>query len=188
MLRLFTILFNFDLNTLPTALSLFEAVYNGFNIYKEHCPGCKAKGCLKKHDKYLHSLVDYYNNSLHESQVEIYTVLCSSCGGTFAVLPDILVPHKSYSILFIMKVLKAYFFRKETVEALCSRFGISVSTLYVWKKRYLSHKTLNLGKLAKYFYPEDPHLSEPCNICFTPSLRDFFSRFGFSFLQFHNTT
>jgi len=188
MIRLFTVLFNIDLNTLPTALSLFHAVYKGFNIHKVHCPGCNALGCLKEHDKYTHNLVDYYANSLQEGQVEVHRALCSSCGGTFAVLPDLLIPYKSYSILFIMMVLKAYYFKKETVTALCSRYGISVSTLYAWKKRYLAHKTLNLGKLAKYFYPEDPHLSEPCNICFTPFLYDFFSRFGFSFLQFHNTT
>jgi transposase-like protein len=48
------------------------------------------------------------------------------------------VPHKSYSILFILHVLKAYFFREETVAALCLRYGIGVATLYAWKKQYWS--------------------------------------------------
>jgi len=184
MIRLFTILFYMDVNTLPTALSMFEAIYKSFNIHKTCCPGCKAKGRLIFHDKYDHNLVDYINNSLQEGRVAISRVLCLSCGETFAVLPDIFVPHKSYSILFIMKVLKAYFFRTESVEKLCGRYGIAVSTLYSWKKRYLTHKTINLGKLAKYFYQKDPHLTEEPNICFTSFLRDFFNQFGFSFLQF----
>ena len=173
-----------DANEFPTALSLFKAIYRSFNIYAEHCPGCNANGFLKFHAEYGHNLSDYIDNSLQEGRVNISRLLCWSCGRTFAVLPDLFVPRKSYSILFILKVLKAYYFRKETVEALCRRYDISVSTLYVWKKRYLTHKSIYLGKLAKYFYQEDPHLSESCNICFTSFLRVFFSRFGFSFLQF----
>ena len=173
-----------DVNTLPTALGLFEAIYNNFNIHKMCCPECKAKGCLKFHAKYGHNLVDYIDNFLQEDPVGIYRVLCSACGKTSAVLPDLFVPHKSYSILFIMKVLKAYYFRTESVVNLCERYGIAVSTLYAWKKRYNIHKTLYLGKLAKYFYQKDPHLTGGPNICFTSFLHDFFNKFGFSFLQF----
>ena len=190
MIRLFTILFDVALKDLPSARCLFAAVNNRFNcnIHKERCPRCRSKGRLKYHDKYQHNLVDYINGSVQEACVEIRRVSCSSCNGTFAVLPDLFVPHKSYSLLFIMMVLKAYYFRTESVRALCSRYCISVSTLYDWKKRYLAHKKLNLGVLAKYFYKDDPHLSEYCNICFTELLRDFFSRFGFSFLQFSGAT
>ena len=184
MIRLFTILFKMDIDKFPTAISLFKAIYKSFNIFGEYCPECNAKGRLSFHDKYFHNLTDYINNTIQDNCVEILRVCCSSCGHTSAVLPDIFVPHKSYSILFILKVLKAYYLRKETVEAVCLRYGISVSTLYVWKKRYLTHKSIYLGKLAKYFHKEDPHMSEPCNICFTSFLYDFFDRFGFSFLQF----
>ena len=172
---------------MPTALDLFNEAYKKFNIYKSHCPKCKTKGCLKDHSEHGHNLVDYYNNSVQENRVEIQRLSCPICKRTMSVLPDILIPRKSYCIVFILIVLKAYFFRTESVEALCRRFGISTSTLYVWKKRYLAHKTLNLGKLEKYFYKQDPHLKEPCNICFTPFLHDFFSLFGFSFLQYYKT-
>ena len=184
MIRLFTILFCMDINTLSTVFSLYEAIYNVFNIHKTQCPKCKAKGCLKFHAKYSHNLVDYVDNLIQGDPVCIYRALCLSCRKTSAVLPDIFVPHKSYSIVFIVKVLKAYYFRTESVVKLCDRYGIAVTTLYAWKKRYLIHKILKLGKLAKYFYPEDPHLTVEPNICFTSFLRDFFDQFGFSFLQF----
>jgi hypothetical protein len=174
-----------DANKFPTALSLFKAIYRSFNIHAELCPGCKAKWHLKFHSEYGHNLVDYIDNSLQQgNRVSISRVLCMSCGKTLAVLPDLFVPRKSYCILFILKVLNAYYHRTESVAALCERYEIAVTTLYVWKKRYITHKTINLGKLAKYFYPEDPHLSEKPNICFTSFLRDFFYQFGFSFLQF----
>ena len=188
-----------DVNELPTALDLFKASYKNFNIHKKHCPNCKAKGFLKSHDEYDHYLVDYGNNSIQEDSVKIKRVLCSSCNNnnnnnnnkkkkkTYSVLPDIFIPHKLYNIIFIMKVLIAYYHRTETVEALCLRFGIAVSTLYAWKKRYHMHKSLDFGKLAKYFYRKDPHLKEQCNICLTPFLQDFFNRFGFSFLQYSKT-
>jgi len=174
-----------DRDEFPTALSLFKAIYRNFNIYAEHCPRCNAKGFIGFHDEYAHNLVDYFNNFLHQGvQVDISRLFCSSCGKTFSVLPDIFVPYKSYSILFILKVLKAYYHRTESVAALCQRYEIAVSTLYAWKKRYNIHKTLYLGKLAKYFYKKDPHLTTEPNICFTSFLCDFFNQFGFSFLQF----
>lgn len=184
MIRLFTLLLNLDPDKMRTAHSLLAAINNDFNIYKEHCPKCGAKGCLQYHDQYNHNLVEYNSGSVMEACVEIHRVCCLSCNETFAVLPDIFVPYKSYSILFIMTVLKAYFFKTESVRALCYRYGISVSTLYAWKKRYLTHKQLNLGKLEKYLYSEDTHLSGTCQICFTSLLYDFFIRYGFSFLQF----
>jgi len=187
MIRLFSIFFKMDFNTLPTALDLFNAAYKNFNRYKKGCPKCKAKGFLKPFAGYDHNLVDYCNKSILEGHVEIRRLSCSSCQGTFGVLPDIFIPHKSYNIIFILKVLKAYYCRTGTVEALCRQFGISTSTFYAWKKRYLIHKSLYLGSLAKYFYKTDPHLNELCNICLTPFLHHFFNRFGFSFLQYSKT-
>lgn len=183
-IRLFTILYKTDLNELPSTFYIFKEIDKRFHIHGEHCPNCRAKGRLSFHDDYERNLVAYENEDIQENLIDIRRVMCSSCNKTSAVLPDVIVPYKSYSIIFILHVLKAYFFRTETVTALCERFGIAVSTLYAWKKRYLSHKTLNLGKLEKYFHTQDPHLPKPEEICFTELLYSFFQTFGFSFLQY----
>lgn len=182
--RLFIFLFRLDIHKLPTAVDLFNAVMKDFNINKTRCPGCGSKGYLTYHDEYSHHLVDYYSNQIQGGSVEIRMISCSSCKNTYSVLPDLFVPHKSYSILYIMLVLRAYFLRTESVEAICERYGIAVSTLYRWKKRFCTHKSLKLDKLQKYFFKSDPYLTQPCNICATSFLYDFYNTFGFSFLQY----
>lgn len=188
MIRLFTILYKLDFTRLPTARSIFEAVDKKFNAAKERCPVCGTKGCLSDHDTYGHDLVEYNDGRLADGHIAIRRFICKSCGKTAAILPDVFIPHKSYNILFILMVLKAYYFRKEPVAAVCGRYGISVSTLYLWKRRYLSHKRLHLGKLEKYLVGEDPHIAQPDNICFTELPCDFFRRFGVSFLQYKKAT
>lgn len=184
MIRLFTFLYKTDLTKLPDTLSLFCEIDKSFHIDSAHCPECKSTGHLTMHDDYQRNLVAYENGSVQENQVKVRRVECSSCSTTSAILPDVIVPHKTYSIMFILHVLKAYYFRKETVVALCSRFGIAVATLYAWKKRYLIHKMIYLGKLERYFHEQDPHLSKPVEVFFTDFLASFFKQFGFSFLQY----
>ena len=188
MIRLFTILYKLDLNKNYSVISLFRDVEKSFHLHSAHCPKCKAKGHLSFHDNYGRNLVTYENEHVQENHIIIRRVYCSSCDKTSAILPDIIVPHKSYSILFILYVMKVYFFKTMTVAALCSHFGISVATLYAWKKQYLSHKKLDLGKLEKYLFKQDPHLSEPITIFRSDFLHDFFQRFGFSFLQYARAT
>jgi len=158
-----------------------------YNINIAPCPGCGSKGHLSFHDTYDHHLTDYYNGQVQEGSAQMRMVFCSSCGHTHSILPDLFVPHKSYSILFIMLVLRASLLRKESVQALCSRYDISVSTYYRWKDTYRTHKSLCIDKIEKYLYEKDPHLIQPINICFTNFLYDFYSRFGFSFLQYSKT-
>lgn len=188
MIRLFTILYKLDFKRLPTSVAIFTAVDKSFHLHSAHCPKCTAKGHLAKHDDYERNLVSFENNCLQENLITVRRVACSSCKTTSAILPDVIVPYKSYSILFILQVLKAYFFKQETVVALCSRFGIGTATLYAWKKRYLSHKKISLGKVEKYLFERDPHLLKPQDVFFTDFLQNFFQRFGFSFLQYSRAT
>ena len=55
------------------------------------------------------------------------------------VLPEGLLRHTPFSIYFIFSVLLMYVQRisqKLTIQELCRKAGISVSTLYRWKMRY----------------------------------------------------
>ena len=191
MVRLFIYLYKLDIHKLQMASEIYHAAMKRFNIYNTPCPGCGTKGSLTKHDEYKHHLTDYYENKLQEGSVAIRMVSCSSCKHihTYSVLPDLFVPHMSYNVVFIMLVLRACLLRgTESVEAVCGRYRISVSTYYRWKKRYCTHKSLNLDKIEKFFFEKDPHLTESdCRICFTSFLNEFYNRFGFSFLQYSKT-
>jgi len=183
MVRLFSLLFKIDLNKLPSASFLFREAYKQFNPNKVHCPECRTMGRFTVYDGYERNLVSYENGAIEAEMVTVKRTKCLVCGSAPAVLPDVLVPYKQYSILFILHVLKAYYFRNESVAAVCERFCIAIATLYAWKKRYLSHKTLHLGKLEKYVHDRDPHLANPSGVCFTGMLQNFYQTYGFSFLQ-----
>jgi len=86
--------------------------------------------------------------SLFSSKVSIPRVVCSSCGHTHAILPDILIPYGSYSFTFILNVLKEYFKGSTTLISLCSKYQIFPSTLYGWKKLFFIHKELWLAMFA----------------------------------------
>lgn len=79
--------------------------------------------------------------------VTVQRYRCGSCGHTHALLSSALVPYSSYSLRFILSVLRAYFLRTDTVAGICERVGIAISTLYRWKKLFLTHKQLWLGVL-----------------------------------------
>ena len=184
---MFIYLFNLDIHRLNTAANIYRAAMKHFNVHSAACPGCKTKGHLSTHGEYSHHLVDYYGKQVQEGAVGIDRVTCSSCGAAPSVLPDLLVPHKSYSILFIMLVLRAALIRTVSIETLCKRYGIAVSTYYRWKNLFRTYKSLHLGKLEKYLYEKDPFLTGTDNICTTCFLYEFYQRFGFSFLQYSKT-
>ena len=105
--------------------------------------------------------------------------LCSSCGHTHALLPSTLVPYSSYSLRFILTVLRAYFLGLKGVQQICDRAGISVSTLYRWKALFLSHKALWLGVLESLAVPHAVFLEGMDGAL----LHGFYQTFGITFLQ-----
>lgn len=86
---------------------------------------------------------------------------------TSAQLPDGLLRHTAFTLHFIFRTLLVYLKRSSsghTVEQVCSEAGISISTLYRWKRRYLSRFRLWLVSLIRAqpgtrARPEEP----PCH-------------------------
>jgi transposase-like protein len=80
--------------------------------------------------------------------------------------------------------LVAYAERNTTVSAVCVLYGIAISTLYEWKRRLLEHKALLLGVLMSLKEPAHAFVRGLlASIRLSEQLRDFFHRYGFSFLQ-----
>lgn len=75
-------------------------------------------------------------------------VFCDSCEHAHAILPDVIIPYSSYSLLFILRLLGQYFAGRFTIEQLCERYQISTKQFYKWLALWKSHKQEWLGILS----------------------------------------
>jgi hypothetical protein len=183
MIRLFTALCKTNLHKLTDVLA-FQNATDSFNHFDTRCPGCGASGKLSEYGSYTRCLVSYEAGNVIDRQIKPLRFMCSSCHTTHALLPDIVVPHSTYSFSFKLAALTAYFERKTTVVSICECFGIAVSTIYIWKDLFLSHKMLFLGALANQTTPALVFLYEKLGIThFSTTLQLFFRKHAFSFLQ-----
>ena len=108
------------------------------NLSEQVCPYCDSKGQMILHDSYSRYMITLKANHIKTEILQIPRVKCASCGHTHAVLPEILIPYTSYSIRFILTVLKDYFLRTHTVEKICEMYQIAHSTLYAFRDLFFS--------------------------------------------------
>lgn len=180
MIRKFTLLCK--LNSINNSdYCIFKNAQDSIVVSSEVCPTCGAKHLCSFHASYERDLIVIENHAVFCHHVSISRVICSSCGHTHALLPDVLIPYGSYSLFFILRVLRLYFLHSFTVEKLCSIYSISISTLYAWIALFHKQKALWLGILS------DVETSSLSFLCFLMDVSsfpmDFFQVFPFSFLQ-----
>lgn len=120
---------------------------------EQSCPYCSAKGTLCLFGHYDRYLVEWDGQAQKCSTVSVPRHICSSCGHTHAILPSCLIPYKSYSLRFLLIVLRAYFVRTGSVERLCEHYGITISMLYRWLHLFEQQKALWLGGTGGYVCP-----------------------------------
>lgn len=188
MIRLFTVFCKLNFKTL-SAHQLFLSVMKNFAedkipFLKLSCPNCGAKHPVwSYHDSYERYLISYENNSIVTDIIDITRIRCSSCNGTHAILPEIIIPFSSYSLLFVLSVLKDYYMPGNTVASLCKKYKISTSTLYEWKRLFLTHKQLWFGVIENLYQESLAFLSSLPNDHTSNQLYDFYSSNNISFLQ-----
>jgi ribosomal protein S27AE len=185
MIRVFTALCNTIAKNILCEASLFEDAVASYKPLSEKCPHCGVTGYLIAYGSYERFLVSIVGNEPAEQTIKPTRYKCGKCGATHALLPDILIPYSSYSLLFVLSVLIAYYERATTVAALCVHYGIAVSTLYSWKKRFLSHKQLLLGVIVSQKEAALTFLHDLFNSpgCWIEQLQTLFHKHGFSFMQ-----
>ena len=181
MIRLFTALCNAILQEFIDEQLFLKATHT-FNHSKARCPRCGAPGKLSPHGDYSRFLISFEGGLVVVREIHPLRFECASCLSTHALLPDIIVPYSPYSLTFKLAVLLAYFERKTTVESICERFGIAISTLYKWKKNFLSHKKLLIGVLASQKTPALQFIHKLLTDT-SAILQLFFRKHAFSFLQ-----
>jgi transposase-like protein len=165
-------------------IQIYQSSVDTYNHHGKVCPKCESTGNLVPYGNYCRYLVSYTDDRVTATLIEVPRFKCKACGSSHALLPDILIPYCSYSLLFKINVLLVYFEKKQTIQELCLRFGIAVSTLYAWKKQFIEHKDLLLGLLVSHQSTEAAFLNDLFDSDdLSGTLRHFFHRFNFSFLQ-----
>ncbi len=118
-----------------------------FQPQLETCPICGSTGNCRIHDYYGRSIIDFRTGRRQKENLCIMRVFCDSCEHAHAVLPDIIVPYSSYSLLFILFILGEYFAGLHTIGQLCECFDISEKQFHKWLALWKSHKQQWLGML-----------------------------------------
>lgn len=166
--------------------SLFDSYMANFQPCFETCPICGSTGNCHIHDYYGRSIIDFRAGKREKSGLCVMRVFCDSCGHAHAILPDVIIPYSSYSLLFILRLLGQYFTGRFTIEQLCERYQISIKQFYKWLALWKSHKQEWLGIVTDQEISDFSFLKHL-------ALRDsassfsmgFVLRFAYSFLQSH---
>lgn len=182
MIRVFELLCKLNFVKL-SAIDLFTCSMAEFHPHNHKCPFCSAEHPdWKKHAAYERYLISFESGRTISYLITVIRYRCSSCEHTHAILPELVIPYQSYSLLFILSVMKDYYIGSLTVADICAKYDISVSTLYSWKSLFLRHKKVWLGLLDDACTSSlqfldclfKNHLS---------TLKEFFLSAGVSFLQ-----
>lgn len=112
------------------------------------CPFCSSKGNCRIHAYYWRKIGAFKDGSVVWEKVAVMRVICSSCGHTHAVLPDIIIPYARHGLLFVLKILASHFSGQFRVEKICELFSISRNTFFKWLSLWHKHKDLFLGRLT----------------------------------------
>ena len=188
MIRVFSIFCKLDFTKL-SAKDLFLAAMQDFSPEKLSsldipCPFCGAKHPeWSYHDSYGRYLISFEMGTSVTYDIDISRIICSSCNHTHAILPEIIIPYSSYSLIFVLSVLRDYYLSHMTVLSLCDKYQISPSTLYAWKRLFAIHKKLWLGILEDIYQSSLEFLSSMPFIETSKDLAAFFDHQGYSFLQ-----
>lgn len=149
------------------------------------CPFCGASHNCSFHASYERNLIDFISGRPVYHRICVHRVICSNCGHTHAILPDMIIPYSTYGIFFILRVVAEYLLHSGSVESICSRFSITHSMLYRWYRLYLEHMELWLGMLDARETSALHFLKEIVSSEYASFSRDFILSTSFSFLQSH---
>lgn len=188
MIRLFSVFCKINYNILSAEeiflLAMEDFARKKIPFLKQLCPHCGTKCPVwSYHSSYGRFMVSYQHNSIITDHIDIPRIVCSSCGTSHALLPELLIPHRTYSLLFVLSVLRDYYIKEKRIREICEKYQISTSTLYQWKRLFEEHKKLWLGVLEDMYQKCLEFLSTILNTKASGGLKAFFTNNKFSFLQ-----
>ena len=163
---------------------LFQYAMTTLDVQDYNCPKCGTRHPnWTKHDSYSRFLIGFHKRKVDSEVVCVIRYRCQSCRSTHAFLPEFVIPFKSHSLFFVLAVLKDLFIRSLTVNEICTKYDISVATLYAWKKAFLKDKKLWLGILEDMLTSISKFLNFLAKDGIKYHLRRFFAITNRSFFQ-----
>lgn len=98
------------------------------------CCACGRKGTryLRQYSRWL---TEWRHGKIVETEIVTGRYICE-CGKTHVLLPSLIIPYSHYSLPLIIHALHDYYSHSLTVNDICSKYSISVPTLYRWKKLF----------------------------------------------------
>ncbi len=166
--------------------STFQIAVSHFRPELETCPVCGCKGNCHIHAYYDRCLIDFRDGCKVSYSLCIPRVICDNCRHTHAILPDCIIPYRSYSLVFILQVLACFFSDAYTQEAVCDKFDISAKQLHQLILLFKKHKQQWLGVLDDLTMGCSDFLNYLTDaVCYSQFSQGFSCRFAFSFLQSH---
>ncbi|MDD2498629.1 MAG: DUF6431 domain-containing protein [Desulfitobacteriaceae bacterium] len=148
------------------------------------CPYCGAKHPQwSNFASYKRYLISFEKGMPITYRIRVTRIICSSCEHTHAILPEIIIPYGSYSLIFVLTVLRDYYLSHMTIQELCDKYLIATSTLYAWNRLFLIHKKLWLGILEDAITKPLSFLSSLPSLTTSDDLAIFFQDHAQSFLQ-----
>ena len=168
------------------AFDLYTKEMDHYTPQNEICPTCGAKGCCKIHGRYRRFITDRMQDQAIDHPVDIVRVRCKSCGHTHSILPDGFIPYDPYSLPFILHILMRYFSHEMTIQLICARFQISISTLYRWIHIFYRHRQEWLRILSSSSAPALGFLHDLFDIDpYSGFSKTFLEKIFCSFMQSH---
>ncbi len=112
-------------------------------------PTCGAKEAFNNDGSYNRTLICYTNNSVEIYNITIPVVECVSCGHSHALLAPVIIPYSPFSFHFVISLLYDYITHNySTINALCIKYDIAISTLYRIYHRFIADRKIMLGMMA----------------------------------------
>ena len=156
------------------------AADSGLSSYA--CPSCGNRNHFRRINPYARQMITIKDSKRVIIPVFIPRVQCSVCSHSHSCLPDNLIPFSSYTLRFILTVLSEYLKRSETtVNLLCDKWQIAVSTLYTWIRLFSEHFSLWKKSVDRIIPLSEKALMQVYDTERFPAF--FFEYTGFSFLQ-----
>ena len=148
------------------------------------CPVCRKQGTFIFYGSYTRTLIDYCDGQLCEGEVRVKRCRCKACGCTHALLPEGLIPYRSFSLRFVIAAV--LYMEGHTILDTCRKFELSIPTLYRWKTilyAHISHIQEAFQAIRKAFYKSLRTVRDHC--AFIPLVIKFHSKISRRFAQNH---
>ncbi len=169
-------------------ISFIKQLQQSFNPDTFTCQGCGCKGNSRKsssYRRYFITLENYNSGNIDDQFIYIDCIYCKTCNYHHANLYDLIIPYRSYSLIFIMNVLSDYAKHACSITELCSKWHIAISTLYSWRNTFRHHYQMWCYAMLLHDKPSD----SINQILYQPNIiMNFFSTASFSFLQPNHKT